>query len=205
MGISERKVREREEMRERILKVAADLFIREGYERTTIRALADRIEYSPATIYIYFKDKDEIFQSLFEEGFTRLTEVILEAGQIADPLDSLKEMVRAHVKFAKTYPEFYDLMFIMRISTPIFNTDLDPDSFSGKCIGHFIGKIKECSAAGLLRIQDPTIAAIEIWSFFHGLCALHIRGRLGVLHQSETVLEGLMNEGLESYLLTIGT
>jgi AcrR family transcriptional regulator len=61
MGILERKEREKQEMRDLILNVATEMFIEEGYDKTSIRKIADKIEYSPATIYLYFKDKDEIF------------------------------------------------------------------------------------------------------------------------------------------------
>ena len=64
MGISERKEREKLEMRRKIVDVAKDLFIHEGFEKTSIRQIAEKIEYSPATIYLYFKDKTEIFQEI---------------------------------------------------------------------------------------------------------------------------------------------
>jgi AcrR family transcriptional regulator len=71
MGISERKEREKQEMREKILLVATEMFIEEGYDKTSIRKIADKIEYSPATIYLYFKDKDEIFHAIHDKGFDK--------------------------------------------------------------------------------------------------------------------------------------
>ena len=55
MGVTERKERERQEMRQRILDAAQQVFVEEGYEKASIRNIAERIEYSPATIYLYFK------------------------------------------------------------------------------------------------------------------------------------------------------
>ena len=57
MGIKERQVRQKEVLRQDILDAARDLFIEEGYENTSMRKIAERIEYSPTTIYYYFKDK----------------------------------------------------------------------------------------------------------------------------------------------------
>ena len=62
MGIAERKEREKMEMHDRILQAATVMFLEDGYEKTSIRNIADKIEYSPATIYLYFKDKDELHQ-----------------------------------------------------------------------------------------------------------------------------------------------
>ncbi|MBI2419199.1 MAG: helix-turn-helix transcriptional regulator, partial [Ignavibacteriales bacterium] len=57
MGISERKEREKSEMRELVLQTALKLFIDKGYDNVSIRKIANVIEYSPGTIYLYFKDK----------------------------------------------------------------------------------------------------------------------------------------------------
>ena len=74
MGILERKEREREDMRRLILNAARELFLEQGYEKTSIRNIADVIEYSPATIYLYYKDKNELFFALHEEAFLKLME-----------------------------------------------------------------------------------------------------------------------------------
>lgn len=74
MTIAARKQREKEEMRALILDAARKIFLEKGYEHTSIRNIAEKIEYSPGTIYLYFKEKDEIFHALHEEGFRRLLE-----------------------------------------------------------------------------------------------------------------------------------
>ena len=61
MGIPDRKEREKQELRDLILKEARALFLEEGFEKTSLRKIAERIEYSPTTIYLYFKDKNEQF------------------------------------------------------------------------------------------------------------------------------------------------
>ena len=74
MGIVERKEREKEDMRRLILNAARKLFLEQGYEKTSIRNIADAIEYSPATIYLYYKDKNELLFALHEEAFLKLME-----------------------------------------------------------------------------------------------------------------------------------
>ena len=72
MGVQERKARQKENLRQEILDAARDLFVREGVENVSIRRIAERIEYSPGTIYLYFNDKAEILKTLCEETFSRL-------------------------------------------------------------------------------------------------------------------------------------
>ena len=57
MGVLERRAREKEALRARILDAATSCFVEEGYENVSIRKIAERIEYSPATIYLYLRTK----------------------------------------------------------------------------------------------------------------------------------------------------
>ena len=72
MAIKERKEREKQDMRNLIIESATQLFLKQGYDKTSIRSIAEDIEYSPATIYLYFKDKDEIFYVIHENAFALL-------------------------------------------------------------------------------------------------------------------------------------
>ena len=64
MGTNERKEKEREIRRELILNTAQEIISSEGIDNVSIRKIANKIEYSPAIIYYYFKDKDEIINCL---------------------------------------------------------------------------------------------------------------------------------------------
>jgi AcrR family transcriptional regulator len=64
MGIQERKNRERNLRRQQIQEAAKELFLLKGFNSTTMEDIADRAELSPATIYLYFKNKDELYASL---------------------------------------------------------------------------------------------------------------------------------------------
>ena len=60
------------ELKTQILEAAREIFVRDGYESFSMRKLAQRIEYSPGSIYLHFKNKEELFESLVEESFDRL-------------------------------------------------------------------------------------------------------------------------------------
>src|SRR5665647_140284 len=111
MGIAERKERDKMEMRDRIVEAATLMFLEDGYEKTSIRNIADKIEYSPATIYLYFKDKDELFFAIHNIGFQLLLKEMEKANKIKNPLKRLREIGSIYVEFALENPEYYDLMF----------------------------------------------------------------------------------------------
>jgi len=64
MGIQERKKRERERRRQQIMVAAKRVFSGKGFSRTTMEDIAQEAELSPGTLYLYFKNKDELFSSL---------------------------------------------------------------------------------------------------------------------------------------------
>ena len=105
MGIRERKKRDARNMRKRILKVAMDLFARGGYENVSMRRIADKIEYSPGTIYRYFQNKDDIMLQLCYQGFEQLLSRQLELERISDPLERLSAAGQYYVAFALENPE----------------------------------------------------------------------------------------------------
>ena len=64
MGIQERKERERERRRQQIIVAAKRVFSAKGFNKATMEDIAKEAELSPGTIYIYFKNKDELYASL---------------------------------------------------------------------------------------------------------------------------------------------
>ena len=57
MGVIEKRAKHKEEFRREILDSAREIFINDGYDGFSMRKLAEKIDYSPTTIYIYFKNK----------------------------------------------------------------------------------------------------------------------------------------------------
>ena len=93
------------------------LFSEDGYDNVTMRKIADEIEYSVGTIYLYFKDRDEIFFELHKMGFEEIYKRQMLVQAVKDPLQRLTEHGLAYIQFAIDKPQYYDLMFISRIPT----------------------------------------------------------------------------------------
>ncbi len=87
-------------MRGMISRAAMKLFLTEGFERTSIRRIAQEIEYTPGAIYSYFKDKDEILYALHNEGFDRLAVAFSTIPPSDDPFEDLRHCGEAYLRFA---------------------------------------------------------------------------------------------------------
>jgi AcrR family transcriptional regulator len=97
MGPSERRAREREELRTLILDAARELFAAEGVEAVTMRRIAERIEYSPTAIYFHFRDKDALLRELCDTDFRDFAQGFAAMAQIADPVERLKASGYAYI------------------------------------------------------------------------------------------------------------
>lgn len=176
MGIKERKEREKAALRKHILDAAGQLFREEGYDKTTMRKIAKRIEYNPATIYSYFKNKEEIFFELQRRAFHLFYDSLRHVGEIEDPGKRLTSMGRAYLKFAIEHPDDYDLMFIMRQPMQALK-EHEKWKLGEQNFELLHQTVKECIEAGKLPPEDSEVMATMIWAAVHGLASLQIRDR----------------------------
>lgn len=198
MGITERKEREKQEMREMILNEATQMFIEEGYDKTSIRKIADKIEYSPATIYLYFKDKDEIFHAIHDKGFDKFFKVMESTRYIENPFERLRKLSDLYIDFAYENPEYYDLMFIMRAPMEALTHNEEDWNCGFRAYEALKEIIRECIEQGYMKKMDVEVAALSIWSFKHGMTSLSIRNRFKMYNEKET--KRLMKEACDVML-----
>lgn len=113
MGIKERKEREKEEHRELIINAARSIVKEEGLGSLSIRKIAAMIDYSPAIIYHYFKDKDEIINTLMKANYVKIVDV-LSAADIKDekPKERIKYLLKKYIEWAFDIPEEYKTILL---------------------------------------------------------------------------------------------
>ncbi len=203
MGIAERKDREKQEMRTLIMEAATAMFIEEGYDKTSIRNIADKIEYSPATIYLYFKDKDELFFAIHEVGFEMMLKQMQKIAGVKNPLKRLREIGATYINFALKNPEYYDLMFIMR--API-NSIKDKHSEEqcwkyGEATLKFVqDTVQECIDKKMIKTGNAHLGAMYTWSMVHGMVSLQIRDRFSVMEMNEAEIKKAIMASLDELI-----
>jgi AcrR family transcriptional regulator len=172
MGVTERRARHKEALRQQILEAAREVFVTEGYESVSMRKIAEKIEYSPTTIYLYFKDKADLLNCLCEEIFTRLGEVIerifLEEG---DPVAKLRKGMRAYVDFGIENPNDYRVAFLINIGQ---RGDPAEQPVTWKVYGLLRSTVDACIQSGSFRPVELETATQALWSATHGITSLLI-------------------------------
>ncbi|HEV7919391.1 MAG TPA: TetR/AcrR family transcriptional regulator [Thermoanaerobaculia bacterium] len=177
MGPRERREREREEVRTRILDAARELFANEGFEAVTMRRIADRIEYSPTAIYFHFRDKEALLKELCDHDFGALAHRFTDIARIPDTIERLRQTGYAYAQFGIDYPNHYRLMF-MTPHPPIDPADQELERGNPEEDAYAFLKliVAEAVATGRFRegFTDADLIAQTIWAGMHGVISLHI-------------------------------
>ena len=174
MGVKERRAREKELLRRQILSAARELFVNEGYENVSMRKIADRIEYSPTTIYLYFKDKADLLDRVCQETLLSLLNTLEQLKKDkSDPVETLKKSGRTYVEFGLKYPQDYKLTFVIR---PQFQKGLglQEGSIGEKVFDYLRAVVSECIQQKMFRQVDVETTGQVMWSAVHGITLLLI-------------------------------
>ena len=180
MGIVERRENEKKTMKQKILDAAMNLFISEGYENVSIRKIASKIEYSPGTIYLYFKDKSDIIYELHEIGFGKFFERQMSIQNVEDSFKRLEEHMRAYLHFAFEFPEYYQMMFIEKAPVKTICEKAEW-TCGGRSFELLIKNVTQCQEDGYFKGRNPLEVSFFLWSLVHGFAALEICQRLDTL------------------------
>jgi AcrR family transcriptional regulator len=164
-----RRARQREEARRAILDATEALLDEAGGEAFGVRALAARCGYTAPTIYHYFGDKDGLLAALLEERFAGLLAEVRRIPLGDDPVENLRGMVHAYMRFGERNPTFYRLILAARAD----GGDRSPPSVEA-AVTIMMQPWEELRAAGRLGDVTPEAASQAIWGLLHGLTALRV-------------------------------
>lgn len=202
MGIVARKEKQKQEVRSLILEESMKLFVEEGFSKVSVRKIAGRVQYSPTTLYLYFKDKNEILFYCCESGFKKMLEHNIALGLISDPIERLHQMGVNYLNFGLENPEYYDLMFIQEAPMSAL-IDMGAGWSSGdQALEALKMIVQDAMDKGVLVPAKVETVAMAVWSMVHGLVSLAIRQRLDKLVPAEDV-EKTMHESLDWLLKTM--
>lgn len=164
--------RAKENLRQEILDAARTIFAAEGYQNVSMRKLAVMIGYSPTTIYLYFKDKADLFHQICENSFAQLTRNIRSIQQLSNgPLEKLKAGLTEYVYFGLNNPSHYELVFISPL--PVDHEVAGP--YGTEAFDSLREAVKECIDADLLKGNDAELISQTLWCGIHGVTSLLIK------------------------------
>ena len=175
MGIAERKIRQKGEVKASILQAAWQLVEKEGWQSLSIRKIADAIEYSAPVIYDHFANKEAIMLEFTRRGFQQLNEQLIKAKQqFTNPEQQIEAIAYAYWKFAFSHKEYYQLMFGLGMpGCETVKQIPEMASFTEIVLApvrDMLAKSRNANADSFLKLQT-------FWSTLHGLISINMLGK----------------------------
>ncbi|MCW3105577.1 MAG: TetR family transcriptional regulator [Segetibacter sp.] len=186
MGIAERKIRQKEEVRSSILKAAWQLVEKEGWQSLSMRKIAEAIEYSAPVIYDHFQNKEAILLEFTREGFRILNERLEKAkSQFTDPARQLEAMAYAYWHFAFDNQEYYQLMYGLGMpSCEMVQEIAELSTFTEQIMSSLREMIKNSNN----KQADPYLKFRTFWSMIHGLISINMMGKGSTINELNTMV-----------------
>jgi len=167
-------------MRNRIMDAAREMFAQSGYDAVTLRGVARKIQYSPATIYQYFPDKKSLILEICLADYASLTQALARCNEIENPMERLREMAWSYAEWGVTHPNHYRMFTqhllqynIEEIGEAGFVRHLPPEEDASSFL---LSCVEEALSAGMLkpRYTDGQLVAATMWAALHGIVSLEI-------------------------------
>jgi len=172
MGIAERKIRQKEEIRASILKAAWEVVLEEGWQALSIRKIAEGIEYSVPVIYDHFANKEAILFELTKQGFQLLNADLVKARKRSgNPEKQIEAMAYSYWEFAFDNKAYYQVMFGLGMPNCEMVGKIDELVVFSNLI---MQPLKELIALGKNKTADPFLKLHTFWSMLHGLISINM-------------------------------
>jgi AcrR family transcriptional regulator len=146
------------------------MFVQDGYEAVTMRALAKRIEYSPTAIYLHFKDKEALLEEICNQDMAALDGYVQQEVEGLVDFHRLYGTARAFVRFALEHQPQYRLLFMTPKPphAPSAMTGAENEAYTALKAGW-----SELIDAGALRseLNDADVLAQVFFLGLHGIVA----------------------------------
>ena len=178
MSIQERKSRENAQLRQRILTAALRVFAEQGYGKVSMRKIAALIDYSPTTIYRFFRNKEELLLTIAAKTYgdlsARFEKIRAEGGD--DPLGMLKSLVKEYIFFCLERPDMF------RLYSDLGSFEMEDGVMYERLGGtrytvyqSWFNCIKKSIESGYLELKDDLRIFLYLWDAVHGYIDHRIR------------------------------
>ncbi len=188
-------------VKQSILKTAMALIIDKGIAKLSLREIARKAGYSPASLYEYFEGKDEIIAQLSAEAFDRLRIYLGQPPTTIPPDKRLIEIGMAYVKFARENPGHYDLVF-NRLPSKRSTASAEINAASPYMIvRQAVVEAIESGSIVMSRGYDLEAITYSLWSLAHGMATLQNTH----LSQFEADFDKVNRSAFETFIKGLGT
>ena len=170
-------VRGPQNVRERVLAAAQELFLTEGPKAVSMRKVAAKAGVTAPAIYRHYEDKDELLNEIINAGLEILQSYLEPAFRAATPFERLQLLIDYYLDFALEQPRYFDFAFLapshgMRLADELARYNRSTFMFA-------VQQVQLCMEQGVFVKDDPLETSIMVWAEAHGLVTLFRMERFG--------------------------
>lgn len=187
-------------LREDILHVSRTLLIKNGFSKMSMRKIAKEADVSATSIYLYFKNKDELLLALIETSIAQLADALKkELNPGDDPIRKLEKMADGFIYFALNRPQEYEIIYMVR---PEEMPKFPKEKFNQvrKIYELLAGIIEEGKVRGVLNVEDSLMSAYTVWAQLHGVASVVISKRLDTRIPTETFVKQAVDHIIQGFI-----
>jgi len=179
MGIAERRERERQRRRNEIIDAAEKIFFANGFENASVESVTNEAELSKATLYLYFKSKEELYFAVCMRGQDKLFSTIEESVVgVSDTVELIVAYLGGMVRFQKKYPDYFNSLFYFQthpVSLVEDNEDVQRNREMDRYhLNKWIELIEKGKKEGLIRKNvNPIQTVLLIWMQLSGFLKMY--------------------------------
>ena len=176
--LAERKLRDKQARRVRIISAARRIAELEGWSHVTVRRLSDEIAYSQPVLYAHFESRERILDAVAIEGFQEIGLALEKARKRVKSGNVVESVAAAYLKFAASSPALFEVMFLHSLSVPFDEAATPPE------LRFAFAQLRE-----LFQGQGSKSEVLSelFWASLHGLAELTRTKRLPPSRQKERV------------------
>ena len=165
-----------------IAQAAKEIFAERGYQRATLEDIAQRAGISKATIYLYYRNKDDLFLHVVEELVnTAMAAAAQEAATTEPPLEKLYGMVRSKVEFYEREREFFRIYLNEKQGLEVAPKDPHKKALRDmylQGVETMAGVVQEGIDAGVLRPMESRRLAFFLQEMISNVLEQRIQGQI---------------------------
>ena len=169
MGIAERKEREKQQRREEIVQAAEKVFFNKGFELATMDDIAAKAEFSKGTLYLYFKNKEDLHMAVARRSIQMLRKLTTKATEgEGNAIEKLGRMGRAAIEFSQTHPDHMKAIMTLEEMEPMAlsatTSDVHEMVYQESTVGSVIQLVEQGVKEKLIRADIPALlVAHTLW------------------------------------------
>jgi AcrR family transcriptional regulator len=188
-------------LREEILEASKELLIKEGFSKMSMRRIAEKADVSATSIYLYFRNKDDLLLALIEESIENLKASLMEVVDASKGfLMQLEDMAHAYIEYALNHPQEYEIIYMVR---PEEMPKYPRDKFMNVRSGYELlaDIIRQGHDQEQIDVEDALINAYTLWAQLHGVVSVILNKRLDTRIQQRQFIEQAIENIIRGFVM----